>query len=74
LEENFKYGANIKGYWLYEHMMLQMENCLDVMRVLNPEVYVMLLFDHSCGHNRQREYGLNVENMSKSYREKQRVI
>ena len=70
----FEYGANNEGYWSYEHMVLQMEDCLDVMRVLNPEVDVLLLFDHSCGHDRQREDGLNVENMSKSYGGKQRVI
>jgi hypothetical protein len=70
----FEYGANNEGYWSYEHMVLQMEDCLDAMRVLNPEVDVLLLLDHSCGHNWQRENGLNVENMSKSYRGKQRVI
>jgi hypothetical protein len=34
----------------------------------------MLLLGHSCGHDRQREDGLNVENMSNSYGGKQRVI
>jgi hypothetical protein len=43
-------------------MVLQMEDCLDVMRVLYPEYKVLLLFDHSCGHEWQREDGLNVEN------------
>jgi hypothetical protein len=44
-------------------MVLQMEDCLDVMRVLYPEYKVLLLFDHSCGHDWQREDGLNVDNM-----------
>jgi len=70
----FEYGANNEGYWSYEHMVLQMEDCLDVMRVLYPQYEVLLLFDHSCGHDRQREDGLNVENMSKSYGGKQRII
>jgi hypothetical protein len=70
----FEYGANNEGYWSYEHMVLQMEDCLDVMRVLYPQNEVLLLFDHSCGHDRQREDGLNVENMSKSYGGKQRII
>jgi hypothetical protein len=34
---------------------------------------VLLLFDHSCGHGWQREDGLNVENMSKSYGGKQQI-
>jgi hypothetical protein len=46
-------------------MVLQMEDCVDVMKVLHPEVDVLLLFDHSCGSDRQQENGLNVENMSK---------
>jgi hypothetical protein len=25
----FEYGANGKGYWVYEHMVLQLEDCID---------------------------------------------
>jgi hypothetical protein len=42
-----------------------------VMKVLYPEVDVLLLFDDSCGHDRQWEDGLNVENMLKGYGGKQ---
>jgi hypothetical protein len=49
----FEYGQNSDGYWSYEHMVLQMEDCIDVMKVLHPEVDVLLLFDHSCGHDGQ---------------------
>jgi hypothetical protein len=56
----FKYGWNSEGYWSYEHMVLQMEVCADVMKVLYPDVDVLLLFDHSCSHDRQGEDGLNV--------------
>ena len=52
-------------------MVLQMEDCVDVMRFLYPDVDILLLFGHSCGHDRQREDGLNVENMSKGYGGKQ---
>ena len=64
----FEYGAKNEGYWSYEHMVLQMEDCIDVMHALYPDYDVLFLFDHSCGHDRQREDGLNVENMSKNYR------
>ena len=52
-------------------MVLQMEDCIDVLQVLQPDADFLLLFDHSCGHDRQREDGLNVENMSKGYGGKQ---
>ena len=25
----FEYGANAEGYWVYEHMVLQLEDCVD---------------------------------------------
>jgi hypothetical protein len=63
----FEYGANAEGYWVYEHMVLQLEDCVDCLKVLCPEIDFLFMLDHSCGHDRQREDGLNVENMNKSY-------
>jgi hypothetical protein len=63
----FEYGANAEGYWVYEHMVLQVEDCVDCLKVLYPEHDFLFLLDHSCGHDRQRQDGLNVENMNKSY-------
>jgi hypothetical protein len=57
----FKYGANNNGYWAYEHMVLQLEDCIDVLQCLYPQYDVLFKFDHSCGHNRQCKDGLNVE-------------
>ena len=48
-------------------MMVQMEDCIDVLHHLYPEFEVHFLFDHSCGHDRQRPDGLNANNMSKFY-------
>ena len=70
----FEYGANNKGYWSYKHMVLQIGDCIDVMHALYPDYNVLFLFDHSCGHDRQREDGLNVENMSKNYGGKQSLL
>ncbi len=67
----FEYGANNDGYWAYEHMVLQLEGCIDVLRCLYPQYDMLFMFDRSCGHDRQREDGLNVENMSKNYAGKQ---
>ncbi len=63
----FEYGASAEGYWVYEHMVLQLEDCVDCLTVLFPDYEFLFLLDHSCGHDRQREDGLNVENMNKSY-------
>ncbi len=66
----FEFGIVDEGYWCYERMVLQMEvlqmeDCLDVLHTLCPQFDVLLLFDHSCGHNKQQCDGLNVENMAK---------
>ena len=55
-------------------MVLQMEDCIDVMHALYPDYNVLFLFNHSCGYDRQRDDGLNVENMSKNYRGKQSLL
>jgi hypothetical protein len=67
----FEYGVNFEGYWSYEHMVLQLEDCVDCMKVIAPQYDLLFLFDHSCGHDKQREDGLNVDNMSKSFGGKQ---
>jgi hypothetical protein len=47
----FEYGANNEGYWSYEHMVLQLEDCVDCLQVLAPQFDYLFLFDHSCGHD-----------------------
>ena len=68
---HFDYGANQQGYWDYDRMVLQLEDCVDVVKVLYPDHDYLFLFDHSCGHDRQREDGLSVTRMSKYYGGKQ---
>lgn len=36
-----------------------------------PQFDYVFLFDHSCGHDKQRDDGLNVDNMAKGYGGKQ---
>ena len=67
----FEYGASNEGYWNYERMVLQLEDCVDVVKVLWPQYDCLFLFDHSCGHDKQRIDGLNAENMLKGYGGKQ---
>jgi hypothetical protein len=60
-----EYEANAEGYWTY--MVLQFEDCVDMVKVLYPEYDYMFLFDHSCGHDRKRTDGLCVNSMRKGF-------
>jgi hypothetical protein len=64
----FEYVQNADSYWTYQHMVLLLEDCVDILNVKYPQYDFLFLFDHSCGHERQREDGFNVEKMSKSFR------
>jgi DNA-binding transcriptional regulator YhcF (GntR family) len=63
----FEYGAHNQGYWDYDHMIIQFEDCIDVVKTLHPEFDFVFLFDHSCGHDRQRADGLSVPNINKTH-------
>jgi hypothetical protein len=43
----FELGANNEGYWTYNHMAIQFEDCLDCLKVLYPHFDFAFLFDHS---------------------------
>ena len=57
----FEYGANREGYWTYEHFVLQCKDVSDCLSVLYPKHEVHMCVDHSCGHDRQHEDGLNAK-------------
>ena len=48
-------------------MVLQLEDCIDVLQVLHPQYDYVFLFDHSCGHDRQRPDGLNHHTLNKGF-------
>jgi hypothetical protein len=56
LAVKFEYGANNEGYWSYDHMELQLEDCVDCIKVIATQFDVMFLFDHSCGNDKQRKH------------------
>jgi hypothetical protein len=70
----FEYGANAEGYWTYDQMVLQFEDCIDELMVLYPKNEYMFRFDHSCGHDRKRPDGLCVNSMRKGFGGKQSVM
>jgi hypothetical protein len=70
----FNYSSQKEGYWCYEFMVLELEDCIDCLTVLHPEFDYLFLFDHSCGHDWQQEDGLNAGKMLKGYGGKQPKI
>ena len=67
-----EYGNSKDGYWSYEDMVLQLEDCVDVLKAINGDKYdYCFLFDHSNGHDRLRPDGLNINKISKYYGGKQ---
>jgi hypothetical protein len=62
----FEYGVAGQGYWDYHHMVIQMEDCIDVLHVLHglDEYDYIFLFDHLSGHDKQRPDGLSVTKMT----------
>jgi len=63
----FDYGKAKSGYWGYKHIICQLEDCVDVLRVLFPGdngdkfAYDFVFeFDWSAGHSRNRPDGLTV--------------
>jgi len=67
----YGYGYGKEGYWTYDHMCLQFEDCIDAIQALYPEFDTVWLFDHSCGHDRGRGDGLSVGNMRVNWGGKQ---
>ena len=70
----FEYGADSEGYWNYNHMVIQLEDCVDVLKHLYPQYDFLFLFDHSSGHDKQRDDGLNVKKMTKLFGGSQRKM
>jgi hypothetical protein len=65
----FEYGVSGQGYWDYNHMVLQMEDCIDVLHMLHglDRYDYMFLYDHSSGHDKQQPDGLSVTRMTKYF-------
>jgi hypothetical protein len=47
----FELGANNEGYWTYNHMSIQLEDCIDCLKVVYPHFdFAFLFVNHSQGH------------------------
>jgi hypothetical protein len=51
--DDFEYGYDQgkEGYWTYDHMAVQFEDCVDCIKTLFPQFDSIWQFDHSCGHD-----------------------
>jgi hypothetical protein len=65
------FDQHAEGYWTYDHMVLQFEDCIDAVKVLYPDYDYIFLFDHSCGHDRKQPDGLCANSIRKGFGGKQ---
>ena len=62
---------NKQGYWIYEHLVLKMEDCLDCLNIMYPSFDLVFIFDHLCGHNRSLKSRLKASITRKYFGGKQ---
>jgi hypothetical protein len=55
-------------------MVLQLEDCADVVKTLYPQYDFLFLFDHSCGHDQMPDDALRVEGVNKGYGGEQNIM
>ena len=64
---HFELGANSEGYWTYNHMAIQFEDCVDCLKVMYPQFDFAFLFDHSQGHAKKLPNGLDAYSMNRGF-------
>ena len=63
----FELGGNNEGYWTFNHMAIQFEDCVDCLRVSYPHFDFAFFFDHSQRHAKKLTNGLDVNTMDRGY-------
>jgi hypothetical protein len=72
--QTFDYGNNNDGYWTYDCMVMQMEDCIDCLQILYPSFDICFLFDYSSGHDWLQPDGLNSNRINKNFGGKQPIM
>jgi hypothetical protein len=67
-------GKARDGYWDGSDFLLQTEDTLDVLEVLLPDHEILVEVDHSSGHDKFKQDGLNVNKMSAKFGGKQALF
>jgi len=57
-------GVNNDGYWTSYHMAIQLEDCVDCLKILFPDFDFLFLFDHSQGHSKKRIGSLQASHLN----------
>ena len=66
---SFELGANNEGYWPYNHMSIQFEDCVNCIKVVYPAHFNFAVFVRSfTGTCKKLAGGLDAYSMGKSYR------
>ena len=55
-------------------MVIQFEDCIDVLKYLYQQFDFVFFFNHSNGHDRLQPDGLNINKISKTYGGKQPIM
>jgi hypothetical protein len=63
----FEFGMNNECYWGCSHMVTQLEDCVDCVKVMYPQFDFIFLFDHSIDHSKKRIGGLDASSMNKEF-------
>ena len=45
------YGNNHNGYWPYDYMIIQLKDCIDILKYTHPDFDCLFLLDHSNEHD-----------------------
>jgi len=46
-------GVNNDGYWMLYHIAIQLDDCVDCLKILFPDYNFLFLFGHSQGHQQK---------------------
>jgi hypothetical protein len=65
--KHFELGANNEGCCRHNHVALQLEDCVDCLKVVHPEFDFVSLFDHSSERSKQQRGGLDARNMNSGF-------
>ena len=64
----FEVGANNEGYWTYNHISIQFEDCVDCLRVIFTQFDFAFQFDqHSQGPAKKLANGLDAYSMNRGF-------
>ena len=69
-----KFGVHRDGYWDNAQFLVQVEDLMDCFAIKYPERQMVLEVDHSQGHHKGQEDGLNVNTMNAGWGKKQKSM